>query len=354
MKRIGCVWGEICEYDNIVGAHRQAKKKKSWYKEVKMVDSNLELYLTNLQQQLISGTYKTSEYEKVTRMENGKIRNIYKLPYYPDRIAQWAVLRVVDKYFINTMIDQTYSAIPKRGIHKALIHIKRDMRLDPEGTKYCLKLDVKKYYESINHERLKEKLAYLFKDKYLLNFFYEIIDSISTNETLPNTGIPIGNYVSQYLGNFYLSDFDHWIKEDKKCKYYYRYMDDMVILSGDKEWLHKLQKEINAFLIEEKLQMKNNWQIFPVESRGIDFVGYVIFHDYVLLRKNTKNNMCHKMKDIQEMQYDDIGMSEFSSYYSYLGWLKPCDGYRLKEKYLQPLQSIMNKYYFEVIKSCKT
>lgn len=353
MKKIGHVWNEICEYDNLVCAHRQARKGKGWYKEVRAIDINPDDYLIDLQRGLMCGTYKTSEYEKTTRVENGKIRNIYKLPYYPDRIAQWAILRVVDKYFINTMIDQTYSAIPGRGIHQALKHIRWDMRRNPEGTKYCLKLDVRKYYESINHEILKKKLADLFKDKYLLAFFYEIIDSISTNETLPNTGIPIGNYASQYFGNFYLSCFDHWMKEEKKCRYYYRYMDDIVVLSDSKEWLHHLQKEIVLFLANEKLQVKDNWQVFPVESRGIDFVGYVIFHDYVLLRKRTKKNMCRKMREIRKRQKQNIGFSEFCTFYSYFGWLKPCNSYRLYQKHLQPLQRPMKEYYFEVIKKCK-
>lgn len=353
MKRIGQVWSNICEYDNIVCAHRQARKGKGWYREVREIDANPDDYLVDLQWSLMLGEYRTSEYEKITRIENRKLRNIYKLPYYPDRIAQWAVLRVVDTYFINAMIDQTYSAIPGRGIHQALKHVRRDMRRDPDGTKYCLKLDVRKYYESINHEILKRKLADLFKDKYLLAFFYEIIDSISTHETLPDTGIPIGNYASQYFGNFYLSDFDHWMKEEKKCRYYYRYMDDMVILSDSKGWLHQLQREITEFLADEKLQVKDNWQVFPVKSRGIDFVGYVIFHDYALLRKSTKKTMCRKMRNIRKMRQQDIGMSEFSSYFSYLGWLEPCNSYRLRTKYLQPLQMPMKEYYFGVIKKCK-
>lgn len=354
MKRIGRVWHEICEYDNIVIAHRNASSGKRWYKEVKRMDADLDNHVLDLQLDLLFGTYKTSEYVKDTKKENEKMRNIYKLPYYPDRVAQWSVLQVVDKYFINTLIDQTYSAIPGRGIHMALKHIRRDMRSDPEGTKYCLKLDVRKYYESINHGILKKKLSKLFKDKCLLDFFYEIIDSISTNETLPNTGIPIGNYASQYFGNYYLSDFDHWMKEEKKCKYYYRYMDDIVILSDSKEWLHQLRKEIDNFLSTEKLQIKGNWQVFPVEARGIDFVGYVIYHDYVLLRKNTKKNMCRKMREIRKMRKEDIGLAEFSSFHSYAGWLIPCNGYRLYQKHLQPLRKPIRDYYFEVIKGWKT
>lgn len=102
--------------DNLKKAHKNAKKGKGWYQEVKQVDQNLEKALLHLQDSLIEHTYKTSKYKIFYKKEGKKEREIYKLPYYPDRICQWAILQVIEPYLLKTMITDTYSAIPKRGI----------------------------------------------------------------------------------------------------------------------------------------------------------------------------------------------------------------------------------------------
>lgn len=343
IKRYGYLFDKICSYDNLLEAHRRASEGKRWYEEVKMVDSNLEYYLTEIQRMLLNGEFKTSEYVKEIKEENGKQRNIYKLPYYPDRIVQWAILLVIDEYLIKHMIDYTCSAIPGRGIHTLVKKIKEDLKNEQEA-KYCLKLDVKKYYESIDHEIAKQKFARKFKDKQLLNVINEIIDSIDTSPTTPKTGIPIGNYLSQYVGNFYLSDFDHWMKEVKHCKYYYRYMDDIVILSSSKEHLHQLRLEIEEYLTNNlKLKIKENWQVFPVDVRGIDFVGYRFFRKYTLLRKRTQKNMIKKLRKMKNK--DKLDSHDFFCIFSYVGWTNHCVNKGFDTKYFIPLQNAINEVY---------
>ena len=106
------------------------------------------------------------------------------------------------------------------------------------------------------------------------------------------SGVPIGNYLSQFYANLYLTYFDHWMKEAKRVKYYFRYCDDMVIFAPTKEGLHRLLHEISRYLSDELfLKVKNNYQIFPVESRGVDFVGYKMFHTHTLLRKSIKKGL---------------------------------------------------------------
>jgi hypothetical protein len=166
----------------------------------------------------------------------------------------------------------------------------------------------------------------------LLWLIDEIIDSVEMSE---DTGIPIGNYLSQWSANIFLSDFDHWLKEVKRCKYVFRYMDDVVILSNSKEELHALLKEIKAYLNNLKLELKGNYQIFPVDARGIDFLGYRIFRNFVLLRKSTCLNFKRKMNKIRKKK--TLTCSDNCSIQSYLGWLKWCDSYRLKEKYTKGL-----------------
>lgn len=348
MKRYGNLYEKICDLDNLKLAHKNAQKGKGWYKEVKEININPEYYLKKLQDMLLNKTYRTSEYETFIKHDTGKDRKIYKLPYYPDRIAQWAILQVIEPILIKNFIPDTFSAIPGRGIHKALHRVEKAVQTDVKGTQYCLKIDAKKYYPSINHEILKNKYRKLFKDKDLIWLLDEIIDS-----TPGDTGIPIGNYISQYSGNFYFSSFDHWIKEEKHIKYYFRYMDDIVILAESKEKLHQLRKEIDVyFKTKLKLKIKENWQVFPTFVRGIDYVGYRTFLNYKLLRKSTCKNFKSKMNKIRNKikSGNEINYSEWCSINSYKGWLIHCDSYRLHKKYIEPLEFYSNQYYLKNIK----
>lgn len=348
MKRYGNLYQIICSKENLRLAHQNARKGKGWYKEVKMVDSDVDHYINLLHDMLVNKTYQTSEYVTFIKRDSNKDRVIYKLPYFPDRICQWAIIQVIEPILIKNLIQNTYSAIPGRGIHKALDDVKKAIQKDPTGMAYCLKLDVKKYYPSIDHAVLKGKFRRMFKDPDLLWLLDEIIDS-----TPGNAGIPIGNYVSQYCGNMYLSGFDHWIKEEKHIRHYFRYMDDICIFSKCKEELHKLRKEIDKYFeMNLHLTIKSNWQVFPTFTRGLDFVGYRIFRNFVLLRKSTckqlKKKMTHIIKKINRGM--EMNFSEWCSINSYRGWLLHCDSFRLSEKYLYPLQLPAEQYYLNRVK----
>lgn len=351
MKRYGNLYARIYDMENLKLAHQNAKKGKGWYKEVKMVDADPEKYLSELQEMLINKTYNTSEYQTFIKKDSGKERLIYKLPYFPDRICQWAILQVIEPYLLKNFTDDTYSAIPGRGIHLCLHKVEKAMQTDVPGCQYCLKLDAKKYYPSINHDILKEKYRRLFKDDDLLWLLDEIIDS-----TPGDTGIPIGNYISQYSGNFYLSSFDHWMKEVKHVKHYFRYMDNIVIFGSTKEELHQLEKDIEEyFRINLKLEVKGNWQVFPSYVRGVDFVGYRTFLNFKLLRKTTCKQFKKSMNKVNRHRLEgkELTYSEWCSINSYKGWLLHCDSYRLQQKYIAPLQKYADAYYIFNIKNKK-
>lgn len=399
MQNTGDLFSQICTMENLRKAHKNAKRGKGWYKEVKQIEDNLEYYLKKLQNDLIEHRYKTSPYETFKKKEGNKERDIYKLPYYPDRICQWAILQVIEPYILKNLTKDTYSAIPNRGSQPIIDQlrgrweIKKDPKThkviskrwipsvlvsDPEGTKYCLKMDVRKYYPSIVHNILKEKYRKLFKDEELIWLLDEIVDSISTFpateenleilerlnvpieiieydgvEYVDGVGIPIGNYLSQYDGNFNLSVLDHWLKEVKGVKYYYRYMDDMVILGSSKEELHQLRKDIEEFLAKNLQQvLKDNWQVFPTKVRGIDFVGYRFFGEYTLLRKSTCIRLKKKMLEISKKRENNIEptYSEWCSFNSYKGLLTHCDSYRLFQKYVAPNVEYMQQYYLKEVK----
>ena len=217
------LFSSITSIRNLELAHAHASHGKAWYPEVKMVNENPQFFLEQIQDMLHNKTYHTSEYRIFTKNENGKDRKIYSLPYYPDRIVQWAIIQVIGPILEKHFIYDCYSSIKGKGPLLCANRVYKAMHYHPDDTKACLKIDIHHFYPSINQSILKEKYARLFKDRDLLWLIYEIIDSLPEDE-----GIPIGNYLSQYSGNLYLSQFDHWIKEVVGIKYYFRYMDDMV------------------------------------------------------------------------------------------------------------------------------
>lgn len=370
MKRFGNLYKKIYDMDNLKLAHQNAKKGKGWYKEVMDIDSDPDKYLGQLQDMLKNHTYQTSEYQMFIKRDSGKDRKIFKLPYFPDRIAQWAIIQVIEPFLIRNFTDDTYSAIPNKGIHYGLKRVTRDIQTDVKGCQYCLKIDAKHYYQSINHDILKQKYRRMFKDPELLWLLDEIIDSIDTAEIddLRNiylmeedvdeeTGIPIGNYLSQYSGNYYFSSFDHWVKEELHVKHYHRYMDDIVIFAETKEELHEIKKKIDKYFKEElKLSVKANWQVFPTFVRGVDYLGYRIFLNYILLRKSTYKQMKQKMNRILKKVITGKMMnhSEWCSINSYHGWLIHCNSFRLSKKYISPLEKYADNYYQHVIKKGKS
>lgn len=313
MKRAGNIYGRICSVENLHMADEIARKGKLKQPSVQQHDRNRDGNIQQLHEMLANKTYRTSAYT-VFKIYEPKEREVYRLPYYPDRIAHHAIMNVLEPMFVSMFTADTYSCIKGKGIHAAAKAVKKALQ-DVPGTAYCLKLDIKKFYPSVDHEILKQLLRKKFKDNDLLWLLDEIIDSAE--------GLPIGNYLSQYLANFYLTYFDHWIKEVAGVKYYFRYADDIVILSSDKSYLHKILGDIANYLLQSlKLTVKHNYQVFPVSARGIDFVGYKFYHTHTLIRKRIKKN-CARMIAKKPAP---------ASLAAYRGWMKWADTRHLMKK----------------------
>jgi len=326
MKRYNNLYKKIYDIENIKLAHKNAKKGKSHYSEVKIIENNPDKYFNEIHKILKYKTFKNSKYKMFTKIDNGKRREIFKLPYFPDRIIHHSIMNILEPIWMKIFITDTYSSLKNRGIHKGVKRIKNALK-DRENTQYCLKMDVKKFYPSVDHNILKQIIRRKIKDKDLLWLLDEIIDSVN--------GVPIGNYLSQYFGNLYLAGLDHWLKEQKRCKYIFRYCDDICVLHSDKKYLANLRKEISEYLIVKlKLTLKENWQIFPVDVRGIDFLGYRFFHDYTLLRKSTAIRFKKRIKSIKKNYKTLTPINILSGIMSYWGWMKYADCRRLQNKYI--------------------
>lgn len=349
MQRFGNLWSKICDFDNLLGAHECAQRDKKYYKEVKMVNSNPEHYIRLIQQSLLNKTYRITarDYEVSEICDKGKVRELWKLSYYPHRIIQWAVMLQIEKIFMQVFCDHTCASIKSKGGSHAYKLMRQYMKKNPEDTKYCLKIDVKKFYPNINHDILKQLLRKKFKDDDLLKLLDIIIDSFPGK-----IGLPIGSYLSQFLANYYLAYFDHWLKEELGVKMVIRYMDDVVIFGPTSEYLHTIHEEISQYLSQKlRLKLKGNWQIFPSNARGVDFIGYKFFHEYVLLRKTTCKKFKRKMLQILKKYEENkmISKAEFCCANSYIGWLLKCNSWRLFKKYIEPILPALILYHRVVI-----
>lgn len=314
MKRQGNLYHKIISIENLQLADKKAQRGKKYQTGIITHNKQKEQNIQRLHENLKNGTYKTSEYSVFTIFEP-KERTISRLEYYPNRIVHHAIMNILEPIFTKSFIAQTYSCIKGRGIHKCLNDLFVALKQDTNN-KYCLKLDIEKFYPSVDATILKDRLCVKIKDKQLLNLLGEIIDS-------NKKGLPLGNYLSQWLANFYLNQFDHWLKEVKKVKHYFRYCDDLVILHHDKAYLHKLRAEIQQYLSVNLKLTLSNYQVFPVNARGIDFVGYVSYPTHILLRKSIKQRWKRMLNKYPNKK----------SKASYNGWLLHCNSTNLRNKY---------------------
>lgn len=325
MKKYGYLYERLTSMENLRLAYINASRGKHGRQEIIDFAADLENNLLTMREALIKHTYRVSPY-KVFKKYEPKERIISKLPV-KDRVVQWAIMQVVEPIWVSTLTSDTYSCLKGRGIHACLHRLQHDLSHDPEGTEYCLKFDIRKFYPSIDHAILKTVVRRKLKDPDLLWLLDVIIDSVPEGE-----GIPIGNYLSQFFANLYLSELDHMAKERMFLRYYYRYADDVVILAPDKDALIGVLITINQYMAEYRnLSLKSNYQIFPVDSRGIDFLGYVCFHTHTLMRKSIKKNMCRAVAKYDRLREEGrlTDKQYKQAVCSWLGWAKHCNSKNL-------------------------
>ena len=326
MKRYGHLYPNIWDTDNINRAHVNARKGKAHYREVQKVNANEDHYLSKIQDMIRDKTFRNSRYTTFMKLDSKKEREIFKLPYFPDRIIHHCIVQVLEPMWVRSLIADTYSSLKGRGIHKGVKRIKAALK-DKDNTTHCLKMDVRKFYPSIDHTILKSVLQRNIKDPDVMWILNEIIDSTD--------GVPIGNYLSQHFGNLYLSGLDHYMKEQMHCKYYFRYCDDIVILHANKEHLADIRTRAAHYLEKNlKLQLKDNWQIFPIDARGLDFLGYRFYHTHTTLRKSTATNFKQTVSKIRSTKPKTIGM--VNSIMSYYGWMKYANCSNLFNAHIDP------------------
>lgn len=335
-KKVGYLYDKMCDRDLIRTAIIKGSigKRNRW--DVKKVLADVDGYVEKVYDLVSQGKFvPTPPKEKqIFDKSSQKARIISIVPFYPDGIIHQLCVMAMHNVLMRGMYRWSCASIPGRGNKCAADYVKRSLKKDPKGTKYCLKMDIYHYYPSISPRNLIWALARKIKDKRFLRLVYDITASN------PSGGLAIGFYINQWLANYYLETLDNFILALPGAKYYVRNMDDMVLLGPNKKKLHRARKEIGRFLREKlKLRLKKNWQVFPVAVRGIDFVGYRFFGTHTTLRRRNflrYVRQCHRVRKKIECG-DEISCKQAAGLLSRAGQLKHCNAVKIREKYFDPI-----------------
>lgn len=332
MKRQGYIYEKICDLDNIKQAIMKSSLGKRKQSRVRNIIDNIDVYARKVQWLLANKTYRPSPYIVKTILDgsNKKERQIYKPRYYPDQIIHWALMLQIEPIIMRGMYQYSCGSVPRRGTSYAQKSLRKWLDKDPKSTKYCLKMDISKFYPSVDNGILKQAFHRKIKDPDCLWLIDTIIDS--------NQGLPIGNYTSQWFSNFFLQDLDHLIKEQLRVKYYVRYVDDLVLLGSNKKKLHSVRKEVEAYLGSINLKLKKNWQVFKVKSRDIDFLGFRFYRHKTILRKRNSLRIRRRIKKIGKKS--TLTNKDACAILSYWGWIKRSNSFYFYNKYVKSIVSV--------------
>ena len=317
-------------YESLMKAHKESRKGKNIRKEIILFNLKQEEYIMWLYEKLKMGTYKHSGYTTFYVTEP-KVRLIEKSAYIDRIVHRWYVDNFMKEYFIKSFISTSYACLQNKGMHKACIDVQETMKHCKRiwNNYYIIKMDVAKYFQNIDKEILYNILQRKIKDKKLLWLTREILYSNGIEK-----GLPIGNYTSQCFANIYLNELDQYAKHTLKLKYYFRYMDDIVVMvKNKKEAIQKLQ-QIREFLTKNlKLELNSKTQIFK-SSQGVNFCGYKINEYRLKIRTKGKKKLKNKIKilkyQIKTRQIDTKEAHKFLT--GHLGYIDIANVKNLKEK----------------------
>jgi len=279
----------IYSLENLCHAWHKVSLGKSAKASILNFYRDLDQNLASIAKDLNNGTYQPGPYNRFL-IKDPKERIIAASPVR-DRVVQHAVMNYYDTVFDRHLIFDSYACRVGKGTHKAVLRAFHFAK----STRFFLKMDVRKYFDSIDHSLLKTMLSSLIIDKAVLNLFNVIIDSVYPCNS---KGIPIGNLTSQYFANYYLSALDHYLKEQHKAKKYIRYMDDMLVFSNNKDELNEMYATAVSYT-NDKLKLILKPKITGTNSNGAPFLGFLIKPTGIFLQQKSKKRYKARIVDIE-------------------------------------------------------
>ncbi len=315
---------DIISIENLLEAWQEFVRGKKRRRDVEEFQRYLMENIISLHKDLAEKTYTHSVYEAFN-ISDPKPRNIHKAKVR-DRLLHHAIYRKLYPYFDRRFISDSYSCRIGRGTHRAIKQFKKyawKASKNNTRTLWILKCDIKKFFASIDQGILMEILTKQIIDADILFLLERVINSFYSTEL--GKGLPLGNLTSQLLVNIYMNEFDQFIKHKIKAKYYIRYADDFVFISGDKNWLEIILYRISDFLSQKlKLQLHPDKVFIKTCSSGVDFLGWVHFPNHQVLRTATKRRMFTKLAKPN-------GEQDEATLRSYLGMIGHGNTYKIKK-----------------------
>lgn len=347
MKIYRDLFNDIVSAENLFSAWDKFKNGKRKKKDVRLFEWNLEENIFKLHRELKGKTYRHSSYTSFN-ISDPKPRNIHKAQVR-DRVLHHAVFQILNPIFEAGFISASFSCREGYGTHKGVRFLQSTLRKASKNGKvpcFVLKCDIRKFFDTIDHNILLAILKKKVKDNDTVWLLEKIIASFASTHfpLVANKGVPIGNLTSQLFANIYLNELDVFVKQKLKVKYYLRYTDDFLIVSGDKEYLEKIIPKIVLFL-EEKLSLKIHEEKTKIRkiSQGIDFLGYIAFVSYMLVRTKTKKRMFKKFRaKIEDYKSGVISKNSLlQSLQSYLGFLSHAETHKIQHYF-------KNRFWFSI------
>lgn len=286
------VYDNAVSFEKLLKSHKKARRGKREKKEIILFELNLENEILNLEKELKLGRYKPGAY-KSFKVYEPKERTIMAATYRDKVVHQWYVENFIEPYIVPQFIETTYAGIKGRGMHKASKDVQKAMKIAKNkwSEYYILKMDVAKYFQNIDKRILWNIIKRKIKDRKLL-WLTKVI--LMSKEGM--TGLPLGNYTSQMFANIYLNKLDQYAKHVLKCKNYFRYMDDIVIICENKTIAQNNLKVLSEFAKTNlKLTFNSKTKIFK-NIQGVNFCGYKISENRLKIRNQSKYRMKGKLK----------------------------------------------------------
>ena len=308
MKRIGYLYDEILNKDRIKQIIKLASIGKTKRGEVVRVLDNIDYYTDKIYEMLANDNYYMLPYHNKTIMEKGKLRELTISPFYPNRILDYIIVETLKPHIRKGMYEYCVGNVDKRG----MVYGKKVIAKKYHKYKYYIKLDIHKFYPSVNSQRLYSYIESKIKDKRFLGLVKCVITQTDD--------LPIGSYYSQWFSNWYLQDLDHYIKEQLHAPFYIRYVDDMVIMGNNKRELVKIMESVEQFLKGKGLELKRYEQVRLTEHQPIDFLGFRFTKTRVILRNRNFKRINIRLKKIRKTKHTTV--SQARGMLSYIGWLK--------------------------------
>lgn len=351
MKIYKDLFNKIISLDNLFNSWDEFKIDKRNKPDVLKFEWQLERNIFDLHDALRNKCYHHSPYSTFY-IQDPKQRRISKARVC-DRILHHAIFTILNPLFEPTFISHSFSCRVNKGTHKGVQALAKFLRKESRNNTrecYALKCDVQKFFNSVNHKILIEILCKKIKDKNTIWLLEEIISSYSSEKSdiFNQRGIPIGNLTSQMFANVYMNELDLFVKQKLKVKNYVRYTDDFIIVSSDKDYLKTMVKKIDDFLKKElNLNLHPNKIYIRKYFQGIDFLGYIIFPNHILVRHKTKKRILKKVQTLFKDYANRNVTKEYldSAFYSYLGVLSHANAFKLTQK-------LKNDYLLWVKQDC--